>query len=128
MPAVRDAWAERELDAAADEVASAIRLSEDMAKSGSARHDVQGGYIHFYCSKENGRVVYSTARGIYSESVKHTLPDSITCTGNLALLFRQDIYSGLSDNYSMILQTKDGKYRRQITVAMYTGRVRVTKV
>lgn len=127
--AFRDAWEERELDAAADEVASAIRLSEDMAKSGSARHDVTGGYVHFYCTKgADGRVSYSTARGIWNESVKRTLPSSVTCTTNLSLLFRNDAFSGLSDTYSTVLQTKDGKYRRKITVAMYTGRVRVEKL
>lgn len=72
-----------------------------------------------------GEALYYTRRGVNRMEPEGRLPSSVRLSGKLDLTFRKD-YAGEGKTYSTILMTKDGKHRKQITVAMYTGRVRVT--
>ena len=69
-------------------------------------------------------MAYYTKRGVNRMEPEGKLPASVRLSGKLELSFRKD-YAGEGDTYSAVLATKDGKYQKQITVAMYTGRVRV---
>ena len=48
--------------------------------------------------------------------------------GKASLRFRKDGFAGTGEEYNIFLTTDNGKYGRMITVAMYTGRVRVRKI
>ena len=110
---------ERELDIAAETLAAAIREAEILAKDDGERD------CFFYCLPDSdGTVYYYTRRGTTRIKPTGRLPSSIRLSGNLELAFKKT-YAGKGETYSAYLLTKDYRYRRQVTVAMYTGRVRV---
>ena len=128
VPMVWSWQEERQLDMAAGELASAIREAEMEARSGL--ETISASTITFYCSAESdGHVTYETRRGTKVITPKGKLNKNISAGGSLQITFRKDSFAGSDGNskYSMYLRTKDGKYERQIVVAMYTGRVRIVK-
>ena len=122
---------ERELDLAAEEVASAIREAEMLVKSGHEDVTMAATSVTFYCDEEAGRVSYLTKRGVKFIQPRGTLSANIRAGGRLYVVFRKDGFAGSEGNdgrYTMHLRTKDGKHEKEIAVAMYTGRVRVKKI
>lgn len=110
---------ERELDIAAETLAAAIREAEIIAKNDGDRD------CFFYCLPDSdGTVYYFTRRGTSRMKPSGRLSPSIQLSGKLELSFKKT-YAGKGETYSAFLITKNYKFRRQVTVAMYTGRVRV---
>lgn len=121
---------ERELDLASEEVASAIREAQMLVKSGHEDIIMAAMSVTFYCDEEAGRVSYLTKRGVKFIQPLGTLSANIRAGGRLYVVFRKDGFAGSEGNgkYTMRLRTKDGKHEKEIAVAMYTGRVRVTRI
>lgn len=125
FPWLWDWQEERKLDMAAQTLASAIREAEALSRNDTGRFGNTANEYHFLCLPDaEGGAVYYTRRGVNRMEPEGRLPSSVRLSGKLDLTFRKD-YAGKGNTYSMYLMTRDGKYRRQITVAMYTGRVRV---
>ena len=126
LPALWNYQEERELAMAAEEVAAAIRQTETEARSYTTKYGNITDKVVFYCGPDsNGRVSYYARRGSMRVKPKGTLPKNITAHTALNLTFRKDGYAGASSQYTQTLQTRDGRYRRTLTVAVYTGRVRI---
>lgn len=126
LPVLWDYRQERELAMAAEEVAAAIRLTETEARSYTTRYGNITDKVAFYCGPDSeGRVSYYARRGSTRVKPKGTLPKNITAHTALDLTFRKDGYAGAGSQYTQTLQTRDGRHRRTLTVAVYTGRVRV---
>ncbi|MDY5292310.1 MAG: hypothetical protein SPH49_00510, partial [Dialister sp.] len=64
VPMLYDWQEERELDLAAEEVASAIREAQMLVKSGHEDITMAAMSVTFYCDEEAGRVSYLTKRGV----------------------------------------------------------------
>lgn len=127
MPLLWDWQEERKVDLAAETLASAIRQVEMMAKNDSDRLGPGLSAYYFYCIPDaEGRAVYYTRRGPRQVRPRGNLGDGVVLSGNLALTFEKQGFAGQGKSYSVYLYTPDRKYQRRITVAMYTGRVRVT--
>lgn len=125
FPAIRSWQEEKELDMAAETLAAAIRQVQVLSKNDTGRYGNTSNTYYFYCLPDTeGGVTYYTKRGVNRMEPEGKLPASVRLSGKLELSFRKD-YAGEGDTYSAVLATKDGKYQKQITVAMYTGRVRV---
>lgn len=72
---------------------------------------------------------YYTRKGTERVNPKGYLPKGIRVDGGKASFrFRKDGFAGTGEEYNIFLTTDNGKYGRMITVAMYTGRVRVRKI
>ena len=130
VPMLWDWQEERELDLASEEVASAIREAQMLVKSGHEDITMAAMSVTFYCDEEAGSVSYLTKRGAKFIQPRGTLPANIRAGGRLYVVFRKDGFAGSEGNgkYTMRLRTKDGKHEKEITVAMYTGRVRVMRI
>lgn len=130
VPMLYDWQEERELDLASEEVASAIREAQMLVKSGHEDMTMAAMSVTFYCDEEAGRVSYLTKRGVKFIQPRGTLSANIRAGGRLYVVFRKDGFAGSEGNgkYTMRLRTKDGKHEKEIAVAMYTGRVRVTRI
>jgi Tfp pilus assembly protein FimT len=127
VPSLSDWQEERQLDLAAEELASAIREAETEARSETSRYGNVVARTYFFCAQDGDHVSYFTRKGTTTIRPKGSFPENIRGTGNLNLTLRKDGYAGESSKYSMYLRTKDGKYARQIVVAAYTGRVRIVR-
>ena len=125
FPAIRSWQEEKELDMAAETLAAAIRQVQVLSKNDTGRYGNTSNTYHFYCLPDaRGEVIYYTRRGVSRMEPEGKLPSSIRLSGKLDLTFHKT-YAGDGKTYSAVLTTKDGKYKKQVTVAMYTGRVRV---
>lgn len=128
LPGLWEYQEERELDLAAEEVAAAIRQTETEARSYTTKYGNITDKVAFYCGPDSeGRVSYYARRGSTRVKPKGTLPRNITTHTALQLTLRKDGYAGASTQYTQTLQTRDGRFRRTLTVAVYTGRVRIDK-
>lgn len=121
MPAFWDFQERFELELATREITSAIREVKELSQT-------DAGDTQFFCNMENGLVTYRSYRGPTALPVQGTLSSSIACSDYLNVRFRKDGFAGDSNQYTFQLFTKDRKYRRQIVVAMYTGRVKVVAI
>lgn len=85
--------------------------------------------LTFFCeTMTDGTGRYYTRKGTERVNPKGYLPKGIRVDGGKASLrFRKDGFAGTGEEYNIFLTTDNGKYGRMITVAMYTGRVRVRK-
>ena len=121
---------EKRLELAAEEVASAIRQVEILAKNESADYPSMSEGLTFFCeTMTDGTGRYYTRKGTERVNPKGYLPKGIRVDGGKASLrFRKDGFAGTGEEYNIFLTTDNGKYGRMITVAMYTGRVRVRKI
>ena len=101
-----------------------------LVKSGHEDITMAARSVTFYCDEEAGRVSYLTKRGVKFIQPRGTLSANIRARGRLYVVFRKDGFAGSEGNgkYTMRLRTKDGKHEKEIAVAMYTGRVRVTRI
>lgn len=127
MPLLWDWQKEREVDLAARTLASAIRQVEIMAKNDSDRPGAGGEYYYFYCYPDaSGQACYYTRKGIREMRPKGRLGSGVLLSGNLDLTFEKKGFAGKGKNFSVYLYSPDKKYQRQVVVAWYTGRVRVT--
>ena len=120
---------ERQLETGAEEIAAALRQGEIQAKSESSDYPRESAGLVFYCLAEgNKRVHYYTKKGRYKVAPRGYLPEGIILTsGTASLGFRKDGPVRSGSSYRIELKTADDKYRRIITVAAYTGRVRIEK-
>ena len=119
---------EKRLEAAAEEIASALRAVSMQAKSESELYPNEAQGLVFYCTvAPGGRTRYGTRKGRRDVLPRGYLPEDIILTaGTATVKFRKSGPVGGSE-YRIELKTKDEKYRRIVTVAAYTGRVRVEK-
>lgn len=125
FPSIRSWQEEKELDLAAETLAAAIRQVQVLSRNDTGRYGNTANEYHFYCLPDaGGEVIYYTRRGVSRMEPEGKLPSSIRLSGKLDLTFHKD-FPGNGNTYSVVLTTKDGKYKKQVTVAMYTGRVRV---
>lgn len=114
---------ERTLDASAGEVMAAIRETEMAASAGKDTGTFTAG-ISFVIENKNGRVHYFARRGTTRVKPEGFLPEEVVLPGgDKSLFFTKSGFAGYGRDYSILLMTKDGKYKRRIVVAMYTGRV-----
>lgn len=125
VPAVWEWQKEHELDMAAETLASAIREVETLSKNDTEKLGNVSETWHFYCAPSKGRVRYHTRKGTKIIHPKGSLPPSIKGSGQITLGFVKRSFAGKGSHYSMELWTKDRKHGRRVTVAMYTGRVRI---
>ena len=111
-------------------MASAIRQVEILAKNESADYPSMSEGLTFFCeTMTDGTGRYYTRKGTERVNPKGYLPKGIRVDGGKASLrFRKDGFAGTGEEYNIFLTTDNGKYGRMITVAMYTGRVRVRKI
>lgn len=121
MPLFWDFQERFELELATREITSAIRTVKELSQTDE-------GDTQFFCKMENGLVTYRSYRGSLPLPVQGTLSSSILCSDYLNVKFRKDGFAGRSNQFSFSLFTKDRKYRRQVVVAMYTGRVKVVAI
>lgn len=128
LPRWDDAVAEARLNEAAREVAAAVRRAQMEARSAASENGKALSGVHFVCEKEDdGRVHYWTVRAVQPIPPDGVLPRGIKAlTQGLDLTIDQSGYLGNSRRYFMSLGTADGRFQRNITVALYTGRVRIT--
>ena len=127
MPFFGNRQKEQRLEVAAEEVASALRQVESAARNESSLYPDESWGLVFYCtSTPEGRAVYGTRKGRYEISPRGVLPEDIVfAAGTSSVRFGK---SGPGDSrYRIEMKTRDEKYKRIITVAAYTGRVRVGK-
>lgn len=125
FPSIRSWQEEKELDLAAETLAAAIRQVQVLSRNDTGRYGNTANEYYFFCLPDDrGEVIYYTRRGVSRMEPEGKLPASIRLSGRLELAFRKD-FAGDGETYSAVLTTRDGKYKRQVTVAMYTGRVRV---
>lgn len=125
FPSIRSWQEEKELDLAAETLAAAIRQVQVLSRNDTGRYGNTANEYHFFCLPDaKGEVIYYTRRGVSRMEPEGKLPASIRLSGKLDLTFHKT-YPGDGKTYSAVLTTRDGKYKRQVTVAMYTGRVRV---
>lgn len=125
FPAIRSWQEEKELDMAAETLAAAIRQVQVLSKNDTGRYGNTSNTYYFYCLPDTeGGVTYYTKRGVNRMEPEGKLPASVRLSGKLEFSFRKD-FAGDGKTYAAVLTTRDGKYSKQITVAMYTGRVRV---
>ena len=125
VPAVWKWQKEHELDMAAETLASAIREVETLSKNDTEKLGNVNESWHFYCAPEKGLVSYHTRKGTTILHPKGVLPPSIVGSGQITLDFVKRSFAGKGSHYSMELWTKDRRHGRRVTVAMYTGRVRI---
>ena len=111
VPSLSDWQEERQLDLAAEELASAIREAETEARSETSRYGNVVARTYFFCAQDGDHVSYFTRKGTTTIRPKGSFPENIRGTGNLNLTLRKDGYAVESSKYSMYLRTKDGKYR-----------------
>jgi type II secretory pathway pseudopilin PulG len=128
LPKWDDAVAERELDQSARQVAAAIRRAQIEAKNSYRGSDMVMRGVTFICGTEDdGRVHYKTKWAFKTIRPYGVLPPGITSSSSrLFLRFSQDGFAGRGKKYYMKLETADRRFRRELTVALYTGRVRIT--
>lgn len=128
IPLFQDRAEERELDLGTQEIASAIRTAQVIARNGKSKDGISYAQTHFTCrNRSDGRVEYWTTLGNLRTGPRGLLPPSLTAySEGLRLTFDKNGFAGKSRQYSMEIGTKDGRYKRSITVAMYTGRVRIS--
>lgn len=121
---------EKKLESAAEEIVSAIRQAEILAKNEWAAYPDLAEGLTFVCeTTADGTGRYYTSKGTERIRPKGNLPKGIRVdSGNVSIRFRKNNLAGESKKHSILLMTDDKKYKRLITVAMYTGRVRVEKV
>lgn len=128
IPLLQDQAEERELDLGAQEIASAIRTAQVIARNGKSGGGISYVQTHFTCrNRSDGRVQYWTTLGSIGNGPSGVLAPSLTAySEGLQLTFEKNGFAGTSRQYRMEIGTKDGRYKRSITVAMYTGRVRIS--
>lgn len=121
---------ERTLDLAAAEVSALIRSVQADARNGeSAYTGTSLEYKDLVFTMNGGRVQYYGVRGIRSGQPRGWLAEGITMSPvTVQLRFMKNSFAGHSDNYSFRLYGPRRASARQVTVAMYTGRVRVETV
>lgn len=122
-----DAWEEEQvLDLSAREVKAAILEAETAARSGKEGY---GSLVSFYCtSAEDGRVEYYCRRGIKRFPPKGKLNDRVRLAAPVSMDFSKNGLFGTSHNVGLLLLSKNRQYKRQIIVAVYTGRVRIEAI
>lgn len=124
---------EHRLDVAASELAVAIREAQVSAKSGlcvagMAKTDK----VSFVCENGNdGRVRYYMVKNGIIMKPQGVLPVGIWLEGGkgmqINMVFGKNASAVESRWYGVRLISDEGRLHRQITVAMYTGRVRVER-
>ncbi len=127
---VLSAWyEERRLDLTAAEVSSIIRSVQAEARSGESSSTSTLEYKDLVFTMNGGRVRYYSLRGIRQTQPIGWLSEGITMSPvTVQLRFMKNSFAGNSDNYSFRLYGPSRTSARQVTVAMYTGRVRVESV
>lgn len=128
MPFFGNRQREQRLEVASEEVASALRQVESAARNESSLYPGESRGLVFYCTfTPEGRAVYGTRKGRYETSPRGVLPEDIVfAAGTSSVRFRKSGPARDSE-YRIEMKTRDEKYKRIITVAAYTGRVRVGK-
>jgi hypothetical protein len=118
---------EQELVCAAEEVASAIRETAAASTVKDARYPRSAG-MTLHCEEEGGRVIYYATRGVHRTDPRGTLPKGIHMKGtaHCGFYFGNDGFAGRGSDYSLRLYSSSGRYHRDIVMALYTGRVRIT--
>ena len=103
---------EKRLELAAEEVASAIRQVEILAKNESADYPSMSEGLTFFCeTMTDGTGRYYTRKGTERVNPKGYLPKGIRVDGGKASLrFRKDGFAGTGEEYNIFLTTDNGKY------------------
>ena len=130
LPRLSDWLDERRLDLAALEACAVIRTVQEDARSGEVKYPSTSlEYKELSFQMKNGRVRYICRRGIQSAPPTGYLPEGVTVSPVTATLrFMKDSFAGASTDYSFTLYSPRRKFARRVTVAMYTGRVRVEPI
>lgn len=101
VPMLYDWQEERELDLAAEEVASAIREAQMLVRSGHEDATMAAMSVSFYCDEEAGRVSYLTKRGVKFIQPRGTLPENIRAGGKVVCRFSQGWLRGFGRKWEV---------------------------
>ena len=109
VPSLSDWQEERQLDLAAEELASAIREAETEARSETSRYGNVVARTYFFCAQDGDHVSYFTRKGTTTIRPKGSFPENIRGTGNLNLTLRKDGYAD-KNRLQFVLTRKNQEY------------------
>lgn len=119
----------RLLDSAAAETAAIIRQVQAEARNNETAYaSAVDGKKKITFTTKNGRVYYYASRSTRNTQPKGYLPAGVFLASSNAIEmeFRRNGFPGSGNaSYTVTLVTKDRSHARKVTVAAYTGRVRV---
>lgn len=123
-------WQEaRLLDSAAAETVAVIHQVQAEARNNeTAYSSAADGKKKITFTTKNGRVYYYAARSTRISQPKGYLPEGVLLGSSTAVemeFFRNGFPANGSGAYAVTLVTKDRSHARKVTIAAYTGRVRV---
>lgn len=131
IPMIENHKKEQELIHSSSTIMQSINLakmdakSEEYEENGSSRSS----RVTFHVEKEkDGRVYWFTTKGGKINRGKEYLSNEITSEGEIHLTFDKDMITPMGRSYEMLLKTKDNRHKVKLTVALYTGRVKMEKV
>lgn len=124
------AWRDaRLLDSAAAETVAVIRQVQAEARNNETAYaSAVDGKKKITFTMKNGRVYYYASRRTQNMQPKGYLPVGVFLSSStaIAMEFRRNGFPGSENaSYTITLVTKDRSHARKVTVAAYTGRVRV---
>lgn len=126
-----DRWIEeRELEAATMQLTSALRDAAITARYGLWEENKNTtDRVHFTCKNEDdGRIHYWTERNMKRMRIKGRLPKGVRLqAGSGHFVFGKKGFAKQDTEYGVVLESRRKRFVRYVTIAMYTGRIRVTR-
>ncbi len=127
VPKIYDWHRERLLTAATEEICSLIRVTQAQARTYSRININPTRQIRF--TEIDGRVRYSTYLGTTRTTPSGWLPKDIVLNRPyIELIFNINGFPKNEKNYTITVMPTDKSHARRITIARYTGRIRVEDV
>ena len=125
LPQIYDWHRERLLTAATEEVCALIRTTQ--AESRSKNTIDRGGVLRqIQFSEVDGRIQYRTYLGATRTKPTGWLPEGISLApSTVTLIFNLNGFPKNDKNYSFNVMLADKSHARRVTIARYTGRIRV---
>lgn len=117
---------ERLVEAGTTEIISIIRRTQTEARTGEKSKGSVPQFRRIIFAEENGRVRYYAFIGPKAAEPRGWLPEEIRITPKTVLLqFDENGFPSETKNYQFIVMSEDESRAKRVTVAMYTGRIRV---
>lgn len=123
------AWhQERLLTATTEEICALIRTTQAQARTRN-KINIGGILRKIQFSTVDGRIQYRSYLGAKATTPSGYLADGIVLQpANTILSFGADGYPRITRNYTITVMPADQSHARRITIAQYTGRIRVENV
>ena len=125
LPSIYEWHRERILTAATEEICALIRTTQAESRSRNAID--RGGVLRqIQFSEVDGRIQYRTYLGATRTKPPGWLPKEISLSpSTVTLIFNINGFPKNDKNYSFNVMLADKSHARRITIARYTGRIRV---